>query len=119
MIILVGLAVDLGGKVGAQQRAQDVARQAARAGGQQLQAAGAVRGDGVTVDPYAAQRAARTYLAGSGMTGTATVVDGQTVHVTTTATYECTFLGIIGLSSFTVHGTADSRTTRSVDGVEQ
>ena len=119
MIILVGLAVDLGGKVGAQQRAQDVARQAARAGGQQLQAAGAVRGDGVTVDPYAAQRAARTYLAGSGMTGTASVVNGQTVHVTTTATYECTFLGIIGLSSFTVHGAADSRTTRSVDGVEQ
>jgi Flp pilus assembly protein TadG len=119
MIILVGLAVDLGGKVGAQQRAQDVARQAARAGGQQLQAAGAVRGDGVTVDPYAAQRAARTYLAGSGMTGTATVVAGQTVHVTTTATYQCTFLGIIGLSSFTVHGAADSRTTRSVDGVEQ
>ena len=119
MIILVGLAVDLGGKVGAQQRAQDVARQAARAGGQQLQAAGAVRGDGVTVDPYAAQRAARTYLAGSGMTGTATIVDGQTVHVTTTATYECTFLGIIGLSAFTVHGAADSRTTRSVDGVER
>src|SRR6478609_1098830 len=115
MIILVGLAVDLAGKVGAQQRAQDVARQAARAGGQQLQAAGAVRGDGVTVDPYAARQAAQTYLAGSGMTGTASVVDGQTVHVTTTATYECTFLGIIGLSSFTVHGTADSRTTRSVD----
>ena len=119
MIILVGLAVDLGGKVGAQQRAQDVARQAARAGGQQLQAGGAIRGDGLTVDPYAAQRAAQTYLAGSGMTGTASVVNGQTVHVTTTATYECTFLGIIGLSSFTVHGVADSRTTRSVDGVEE
>ena len=119
MIILVGLAVDLGGKVGAQQRAQDVARQAARAGGQQLQAAGAVRGDGVIVDPYAARRAAETYLAGSGMTGTASLVDGQTVHVTTTATYECTFLGIVGLSSFTVHGAADSRTTRAVDGVER
>ena len=119
MIILVGLAVDLGGKVGAQQRAQDVARQAARAGGQQLQAAGAIRGDGVTVDPTAARRAAQTYLAGSGMTGTASVVGGQSVNVTTTATYECTFLGIIGLSAFTVHGAADSRTTRSVDGVER
>ncbi len=119
MIVLVGLAVDLGGKVGAQQRAQDVARQAARAGGQQLQAAAAVRGDGVTVDPSAGRRTAQTYLAGSGMTGTASLVDGQTVHVTTTATYECTFLGIIGLSSFTVHGAADSRTTRSVHGVER
>ena len=119
MIILVGLAVDLGGKVGAQQRAQDVARQAARAGGQQLQTPGAIRGDGVTVDPYAAQRAAQTYLAGSGMTGTASVVDGQTVHVTTTATYESTFLGIIGLSSFTVHGVADARADLAVDGVEQ
>ena len=119
MIILVGLAVDLGGKVGAQQRVQDVARQAARAGGQQLKAAGAIRGDAVTVDPYTARQAAETYLAGSGMPGTASVMNGQTVHVTTTATYECTFLGIIGLSSFTVHGAADSRTTRSVHGVER
>ena len=44
MIILVGLAVDLGGQVHAQQHARDVAAQAARAGGQQLQAGRAIRG---------------------------------------------------------------------------
>ncbi|HUM87572.1 MAG TPA: pilus assembly protein TadG-related protein, partial [Actinomycetota bacterium] len=39
MMTLVGLAVDLGGQVHAQQRAHDVAAQAARAGGQQVEAA--------------------------------------------------------------------------------
>lgn len=119
MIILVGLAVDLGGKVSAQQRAQDVARQAARAGGQQLQAATAVRGQGAVLDPYAARQAAHTYLAGSGVSGSAAIIDGQTVRVSTTGTYDCKFLGIIGISGFTVHGQADSRTARSVGGVQQ
>ena len=36
MIILVGVAVDLCGQVYAKQRCQDIAAQAARAGGQQL-----------------------------------------------------------------------------------
>ena len=36
MIVLVGLAIDLGGQVHAQQRARAVADQAARTGGQQL-----------------------------------------------------------------------------------
>ena len=39
MIVLVGLAVDLGGQVHAQQHARAVADQAARTGGQQLDAA--------------------------------------------------------------------------------
>ena len=46
MIVLVGLAVDLGGQVHAQQHARAVADQAARTGGQQLQAPVAVRGAG-------------------------------------------------------------------------
>jgi hypothetical protein len=48
MIVLVGLAVDLGGQVHAQQHARAVADQAARTGGQQLDAAVAVRGETVT-----------------------------------------------------------------------
>ena len=53
MIVLVGLAVDLSGQVYAQQHARDVAAQAARAGGQQLQAPIAVRGQGAVTSPAA------------------------------------------------------------------
>lgn len=119
MIILVGLAVDLSGQVYAQQHARDVARQAARAAGQQLQGPAAVLGQGVVADPYAAQQAAQTYLDGSGLSGSAQIVNGQTIRVNTTDSYQTKFLGIIGINGFTVHGQADSRITRSVGGVEQ
>lgn len=118
MIILVGLAVDLSGQVYTQQHARDVARQAARAAGQQLQGPTAVLGQGAVADPYAGQQAAQAYLAGSGLTGSVTI-DGQTVRVNTTDSYQTKFLSTIGINGFTVHGEADSRVTRSVGGVEQ
>ena len=120
MIVLVGLAVDLSGQVYAQQHARDVAAQAARAGGQQLQAPIAVRGQGAVTNPVAAVAAARAYLAAAdGVTGTAQATGGDTITVTTAATYRTKFLGIIGLRSLTVSGHARSRVTRSVEGVEQ
>ena len=70
MIMLVGLAVDLGGQVHAQQRAHDVAAQAARAGGQQVQAAPAIAGRAtLSVDVAAARSAAQDYLAAAGVDG--------------------------------------------------
>lgn len=119
MIILVGLAADVGGKVHTLEHARDVARQAARAGGQQLVAPAAIRGEGVQADPYAAQQAAQAYLSGAGVAGSATVINGTTVRVTTTETYSTKFLNIIGIGSFTVHGDAESRIVRSAGGVEQ
>ena len=50
MMMLVGLAVDLGGQVHAQQRAHDIAAQAARAGGEQVQAAPAIEGRYLAID---------------------------------------------------------------------
>ena len=44
MIILVGLTVDLGGQVHAKQSAHDIAAEAARTGGEQVQAAPAIKG---------------------------------------------------------------------------
>lgn len=119
MVILAGLAVDLGGQVYARQHAVDVATQAARAGGQQLQAATAVRGDGVQADPARAAAAARSYLAASDLTGTVTVRGGTTVTVHTAATYDTVFLGIIGINRLQVSGTAESRTVRVVHGGER
>ncbi len=119
MILLVGLAVDLGGQVYAMQNARDVARQAARAGGQQVYGPAAVRGDELRADPVAAQNAARAHISRAGMTGTVSVIDGTRIRVTTRDTYETTFLSIIGISSLSVSGEAESRITRSVDGVER
>ena len=116
MIILVGMAVDLGGQVFTQQHARDIARQASRAGGQQLQPAPAIRGLGVRADPAAAVLAARTYLAASDLTGTARVTGGTTVVVDTTAIYPTKFLSIIGITQLTVTGHAEATITRSVAG---
>jgi Flp pilus assembly protein TadG len=117
MIILVGLAVDLGGQVYAQQHARDVAGQAARAGGQQLQVPAAVRGHAAQADPARAAAAARAYLAASDVTGSVTVRGGDTVVVHTTATYETKFLGIIGIDSLAATGTGTARIARVVEGV--
>ncbi len=116
MMLLLGLAVDLGGQVQAKQRAQDIAAQAARAGGQQLQGPAAILGTGAVVDPTAAVTAATTYLAGADdVTGTATVVAGQVV-VDTTTTYTPIFLTLIGIDTLTVTGHATVQTTRTVGG---
>ena len=119
MIVLVGLAVDLGGQVHAQQHARAVADQAARTGGQQLDAAVAVRGEGAVTDTHLARRAATAYLTASGLTGTVQVTGGTTVTVNVRDTYPTTFLGIIGITSMTVTGHGQARITRSVGGVEQ
>ena len=109
MIVLVGLAVDLGGQVHAQQQARAVAGQAARAGGQQLQGGPAVRGDAARTDTTRAATAARAFLASAHVTGTVAVTGGTTVTVTTTDTYPTTFLGVIGISTLTVTGHAQAR----------
>ncbi|KGN41029.1 pilus assembly protein TadG-related protein [Knoellia aerolata] len=119
MIVLVGLAVDLGGQVHAQQHARAVADQAARTGGQQLDASAAVRGQGAVTDTHLARHAATAYLTASGLTGTVTVTAGTTVTVNVRDTYPTTFLGIIGITSMTVTGHGQARITRSVGGVEQ
>lgn len=119
MVILVGLAVDLGGQVHAQQYARDVAAQAARAGGQQLHAPLAVRGLAARADPARAVAAARAYLAAADVTGQASVRGGTTVTITTTTTYRTRFLGLIGISELTVTGAASSRIARTTGGTER
>ena len=117
MVLLVGLAVDLGGQVLAKQHAQVVAFEAARAGGQQLQGPAAVTGQAAVVDPARAVTAAATYIAGTPeVAGTASVVGGRVV-VNTVTTYQTRFLSIIGIHELTVTGHAEAQTVRAVDGV--
>ncbi|WP_029429679.1 TadE/TadG family type IV pilus assembly protein [Blastococcus sp. URHD0036] len=108
LLLVIGLAVDGGAKVAATQRANALADEAARAGGQALDIAAALTGE-IRVDPTAAVAAAQDYLDRSGVAGTVTVVDGDTLRVTTTLTEPTTFLGLIGITTLTVEGagTAD------------
>ena len=119
MIVLVGLAVDLGGQVHTQQRARDVAAQAARVGGEQILAGPAIRGQGLQADSGAAKSAARDYLSAAGVSGSVTIQGGDTLVVTTSDTYQTMFLGIIGLNRMTVTGHASARMVRAVGGVER
>jgi Flp pilus assembly protein TadG len=118
MILVTGLAVDLSGQVHAKQRAQSIAAEAARAGGQQLHGATAMRGHAVVVDPASAVAAANTYIASApGVTGSATVTGGTRVVANTQTSYPTKFLGLIGITSLTVTGHAEVQVNRAVGGV--
>ena len=105
LLAAIGLVVDGGGKVRALQRADEAAREAARAGSQMLDVPSAVRGDGARVSPAGAARAARAYLAAAGVAGTVTV-EGNAVRVSTRVTYAPVFLAFAGVGPMTVTGEA-------------
>lgn len=119
MMMLVGLAVDLGGQVHAKQRAHDVAAQAARAGGQQVQAAPAIEGNFLAIDTAAARRAAEEYLAAAHVSGTVTITGGDTITVDVTDVYRPKFLSLLGIGDLTVTGEASARLIRTLGGTEQ
>lgn len=116
MMMLVGLAVDLGGQVHAQQRAHDLAAQAARAGGEQVQAAPAVQGRYVAIDTASARKAAERYLEAAGATGTVSIHGGDTITVTVHDTYHPRFLSLLGLGHLGVSGAASAHLIRSLGG---
>ncbi|HXH78401.1 TadE family protein [Nocardioides sp.] len=119
MTLMVGLAVDLGGQVHAQQRAHDLAAQAARAGGERVQAAPAIEGDYVRIDALEARNAATEYLSAAHVSGTVTVTDGTTLTVHVTDSYNPRFLGVLGINHLPVSGNASARLVRSLGGNER
>ena len=119
MMILVGLAVDLSGQVHAKQRAHNIAAEAARTGGEQVQAAPAIQGQYVAIEAVAARNAAEDYLTAAGVTGTVTVIGGDTITVAVTDTYTPKFLSVIGIGDLTVTSRASARLVRSIGGSEQ
>ena len=120
MIVLVGVAVDLSGQVYAQQHARDIAAQAARTAGQQIDASRGVRGIGAQTNTAQAIAAAKSYIAAAGMEGDASITGGgTTITVSVVDTYETKFLSIIGLTSLRVTGSAETRVVRVVGGVER
>ncbi|QCX27714.1 pilus assembly protein [Nocardioides jishulii] len=116
MIFLVGLTVDLGGQVHAHERAHDLAAQAARAGGEEVQGAAAIQGRELAIRPAAARAAAERYLEAAGVNGTVDIRDGDTITVTVHDTYDAKFLGLIGITRLDVTGTASARLVRTLGG---
>ncbi|MGW2827207.1 TadE/TadG family type IV pilus assembly protein [Streptomyces sp. NPDC001443] len=105
LIGIIGVAVDGGSKMRATERADYVAGEAARAGGQAIDPADAISGRAIVVDPQAAAAAAQAYLRSAGATGTVSVSgDGKTLTVTVTGTYDTKFLSVVGIGSLSVTG---------------
>ena len=119
MIVLVGMAVDLGGKVHTQQQARNIAAQAARTGAQEVHTASTVRGGVPLASIGAAKAAAHSYLAQAGVQGTVTVQGGNAVVVEVSDTYESKFLSIINLDTLRVTGEASARLVRTEGGDDQ
>ncbi len=109
LIGIIGVAVDGGGKMRALERADHVAGEAARAGGQAIDPTAAISGESIVVKPQDAVAAAQAYLRSVGATGTVSVsADGKTLTVHTTGTYTTKFLPVVGIGSMPVtgHGSA-------------
>ncbi|WP_438306627.1 TadE/TadG family type IV pilus assembly protein (plasmid) [Streptomyces sp. HUAS TT11] len=105
LIGIIGLAVDGGSKMRATERADYVAGEAARAGGQAIDPADAITGTAIVVDPQAAAAAAQAYLKSADATGTVSVSgDGKTLTVTVTGSYDTKFLSVVGIGSLPVTG---------------
>ncbi|TVZ84786.1 putative Flp pilus-assembly TadE/G-like protein [Streptomyces sp. BK340] len=105
LIGIIGLTVDGGSKMRATEHADYIAGEAARAGGQAVDPAGAISGKKIAVDPQAAQAAAQAYLRAAGATGTVSISDdGKTLTVTVTGSYDTKFLSAVGIGSLSVTG---------------
>ncbi|MGW3681240.1 pilus assembly protein TadG-related protein [Streptomyces prasinus] len=109
LIGIIGIAIDGGGKMRATERADHIAGEAARAGGQAIAPAKAISGEAVVVDPQDAVTAAQAYLNSVGATGTVSVSgNGKTLSVNVSGSYATRFLPVVGIGSMPVtgHGTA-------------
>lgn len=110
LVTIIGLTVDGSGRLRQLQRANNIAAEAARAGGQALDAGQAIAGGPKILDPALAVAAAQAYLASAGVTGTVQVAaDRVHLSVTVTITYNTVMLNLIGIDQATVTGHATAQ----------
>lgn len=106
LIAMAGLVIDGGSALATKRRAMNTAEQAARVGADALDPASLRSGQPV-VAPSRAISAAQAYLDKVGAEGTVGV-DGGTVTVTVTATYDTAMLSAIGVNRMTVTSKASA-----------
>lgn len=116
-MLVVGLVVDGGAKLRAGQKADQVAREAARS------AAQAVTGDPILgnpglVDNARARNAAENYLKTAGVPGDVVIVNGE-AQVTTYVSFQPVFLSAVGIGQITVKGYASAQVKRVYEGAQR
>ena len=110
LFLSVGLVVDGGAKLRAFQEATAAAGAAARSATQQVDTSTVQLRGQAHLNPVAARHAAQDALASAGVTGSVTVTGGQ-VHVDASVTRPTVFLGLLGLTQVTGHGSATADLT--------
>lgn len=110
-LMVAGLALDGGRKLGALAEARDLADNAARAGAQAVDTDTYQLTGTPALHPADAEQAALAYLAATGHTGTV-AVDGSTVTVTVSLSVPTRFLP----GPFVVHATESATAVFSVEG---
>lgn len=117
ILALAGLTLDGGVALAAKVKANGEAEAAARAGAQAIDLSGYRNTGTLHLIGTQAMANAQHYLSTVGASGTVTV-SGDTVIVTITATQGTQLLGMVGISSLTVHGTGSAHPQRGVVTVE-
>lgn len=115
LLALGALVFDGGQILTARREANNLARQAARTGAQQLDVAQARVGT-FTLDSAAADTAVRAYLDEQGITLTSVRITGDRVEVTVELTQPTPLLALLGIEERTVTATASARAARGVTG---
>jgi len=117
LLAMVGLCVDGAAKIRNVQRADTLAAEAGRAGGQAIDVPASIVGKPPVVDARAAVAAAQAYLARNGVAGSVAVIDGgRVLEVEVTSSSRTVFLGLIRIDTMTVHGHATVTLVRGVTG---
>ncbi|NIH83744.1 hypothetical protein [Amycolatopsis granulosa] len=117
ILALAGLSLDGGLALAAKVRANGQAESAARAGAQAIDLT-AYRNNGtLRLVPAQAIARAQAHLAAEGAAGTVTI-SGDTVTVTVTGSQPTQLLGLIGISSLSVHGQGSAHPQRGITTVE-
>jgi Flp pilus assembly protein TadG len=106
MLVLMGLVIDGGSAINAQQSALDEAQQAARAGAGAL-SVDALRGGSVQIDQQAAVAVADAFTVAAGHPGTATV-SGGVVRVEVHYRVATDILSIVGITTLPVSASASA-----------
>ncbi|MEV4117628.1 pilus assembly protein TadG-related protein [Micromonospora sp. NPDC049645] len=114
VLAIIGLSFDGAGQLRTLQRAQNLAAEAARAGGQAIDRATAIEGGPKRIDQAEARKAVGDYLAAvdtAGHTVNFPEVDGETlIRVTVSITYQRSMIGpFVQNKAVTVTGEATAR----------
>jgi Flp pilus assembly protein TadG len=109
LFAMVALAVDGGGRMRTLEHADDLAAEAARAGGQALSLPQAVSGTADVINQASATEVVDEYLKQAGVTTRPIVQvspDGREITVTVTISYQPVMLDLLDLGPWTETGTA-------------